>query len=186
MSPRYWYCFGYLSLRLVPNGKRPSKYLGLASCMYNTVSMLERLTTEQTNPESGDLDELSTIQQLEIMNAADAQVAEAVRRELARIAAAVDAIGAALGAGGSLTYIGAGTSGRLGVLDAAECPPTFGVPPELVRGIMAGGEKALTQSLERVEDDPAAGARDLERSGFSKGDVLVGIAASGRTPYVLG
>jgi len=154
--------------------------------MYNTVSMLERLTTEQTNPESGDLDELSTIQQLEIMNAADAQVAEAVRRELARIAAAVDAIGAALGAGGSLTYIGAGTSGRLGVLDAAECPPTFGVPPELVRGIMAGGEKALTQSLERVEDDPAAGARDLERSGFSKGDVLVGIAASGRTPYVLG
>jgi len=147
--------------------------------------MLEKLLTEQSNPESHELDQCSTLRLLEIMNAADAQVAEAVHRELPRIAAAVEAIAAALEAGGSLIYIGAGTSGRLGVLDAAECPPTFGVPPELVRGIMAGGERALTQSLEGVEDDPAAGARDLERSGFGKGDVLVGIAASGRTPYVL-
>ena len=147
--------------------------------------MLEKLLTEQSNPESRELDQCSTLQLLEIMNAADAQVAEAVRRELPRIAAAVQAIAAALEAGGSLIYIGAGTSGRLGVLDAAECPPTFGVPPGLVRGIMAGGERALTQSLEGVEDDPAAGARDLERYGFRPGDVLVGIAASGRTPDVL-
>ena len=147
--------------------------------------MLEKLLTEQSNPESHELDQCSTLRLLEIMNAADAQVAEAVHRELPRIAVAVEAVAAALEAGGSLIYIGSGTSGRLGVLDAAECPPTFGVPPGLVRGIMAGGERALTQSVEGVEDDPGAGARDLERSGFRKGDVLVGIAASGRTPYVL-
>ena len=148
--------------------------------------MLEKLLTEQSNPESSELDQCSTRQLLEIMNAADAQVAEAVQREIPRIAAAVDAIAAALEAGGSLTYLGAGTSGRLGVLDAAECPPTFGVPQSLVRGIMAGGNGALTQSLEGVEDDPAAGAQDLAGSGFGKGDVVVGITASGRTPYVLG
>ena len=148
--------------------------------------MLERLLTEQTNPESRHLDQFSTVQLLEVMNAADAQVAAAVAQEIPRIAAAVDAIAAALERGGSLIYIGAGTSGRLGVLDAAECPPTFGVPPELVRGIMAGGERALAQSIEGVEDDPEAGARDLEAAGFGPKDVLVGIAASGRTPYVLG
>jgi len=154
--------------------------------MYNTVSMLERLTTEQTNPESRHLDELSTVRLLEVMNAADAEVAATVAQEVPRIAAAIDAIGHILESGGSLTYIGAGTSGRLGVLDASECPPTFGVPPELVRGIMAGGDRALTHAVEGVEDDPAAGARDLEASGFGSGDVLVGISASGRTPYVLG
>ena len=148
--------------------------------------MLERLLTEQSDPGSRHLDQCSTLQLLEIMNAADAQVAEAVHRELPHVSAAVEAIAAAIEAGGSLTYIGAGTSGRLGILDAAECPPTFGVSPDLVRGIIAGGERALTQSLEGVEDDPAGGMRDLERSGFGKGDVLVGIAASGRTPYVLG
>ncbi|HEY2843535.1 MAG TPA: N-acetylmuramic acid 6-phosphate etherase [Bryobacteraceae bacterium] len=148
--------------------------------------MLERLLTEQSNPESRDLDRCSTLRMLEIMNAADAQVAEAVHRELPRIAAAIDVVSAALGTGASLTYLGAGTSGRLGVLDAAECPPTFGVPPSLVRAIIAGGEGALSHSIEGVEDDPAAGARDLEQSGFHSGDVLVGIAASGRTPYVLG
>jgi N-acetylmuramic acid 6-phosphate etherase len=162
--------------------------------MYNTVSdllpglqtMLERLLTEQTNPESRNLDEFSTVHLLEIMNTADAGVAAAVAQELPRIAAAADAIAGALERGGCLVYIGAGTSGRLGVLDAAECPPTFGVPPELVRGIIAGGEPALAHSLEGVEDDPAAGARDLEASGFGAGDALVGISASGRTPYVLG
>lgn len=148
--------------------------------------MLERLLTEQTNPESRNLDELSTVQQLEIMNAADAQVAAAVAHEIPRIAAAVEAIATALEHGGSLIYLGAGTSGRLGVLDAAECPPTFGVPPNLVRGVMAGGERALTHSSEGVEDDPDAGARALEAGGFGPGDVLVGISASGRTPYVLG
>jgi N-acetylmuramic acid 6-phosphate etherase len=148
--------------------------------------MLERLTTEQTNPESRRLDGFSMVQVLETMNAADAQIAAAVAQEIPRIAAAAEAITTALGSGGSLTYIGAGTSGRLGVLDAAECPPTFGVPPELVRGIMAGGEPALAHAVEGIEDDPLAGARDLEASGFGTGDVLVGISASGRTPYVLG
>ncbi|MCU1335943.1 MAG: glucokinase regulatory-like protein [Bryobacterales bacterium] len=148
--------------------------------------MLERLLTEQSNPESRNLDELSLVHLLEIMNAADAQVSAAVAREIPRIAAAAEAIAAALERGGSLVYIGAGTSGRLGVLDAAECPPTFGVPRGLVRGIMAGGETALTSAVEGVEDDASAGARDLEASGFGPGDVLVGISASGRTPYVLG
>ena len=148
--------------------------------------MLERLLTEQNNSASRHLDEFSTLELLEVMNAADAQVAAAIQRELARIAAAVQAIVAALEGGGHLIYIGAGTSGRLGVLDASECPPTFGVPRELVRGVMAGGERALTQSLEGVEDDVAAGVRDLESSGFRPGDALVGISASGRTPYVLG
>ncbi|MBZ5631640.1 MAG: N-acetylmuramic acid 6-phosphate etherase [Acidobacteriia bacterium] len=148
--------------------------------------MLERLLTEQTNPDSGNLDDLSTVKLLEIMNAADAHVAAAVALEIPRIAAASLAIVTALESGGSLVYVGAGTSGRLGVLDAAECPPTFGVRADLVRGIMAGGEHALAHSLEGVEDDPAAGARDLEAAGFGPGDVLVGISASGRTPYVLG
>jgi N-acetylmuramic acid 6-phosphate etherase len=148
--------------------------------------MLERLPTEQTNPESRHLDEFSMAHLLEVMNAADAQVAGAVALEIPHIAAAADAITAALERGGSLLYIGAGTSGRLGVLDAAECPPTFGVRPELVRGLIAGGERALAHSLEGVEDDPQAGARDLEAAGFGPGDVLVGISASGRTPYVLG
>ncbi len=120
------------------------------------------------------------------MNAGDAEVPAAVAREVERIARAVDAIAAALERGGHLVYIGAGTSGRLGVLDASECPPTFDVPPELVRGIIAGGERALVRASETSEDDPEAGARDLLESGFGPGDVLVGIAASGRTPYVLG
>ena len=148
--------------------------------------MLERLLTEQANPDSRNLDEFSTVKLLEIMNAADAQVATAVAQEIPRIAAAAEAIARALESGGALLYIGAGTSGRLGVLDAAECPPTFGVLPELVRGIIAGGERALAHSLEGVEDDPAAGARDLETAGFGPRDILVGITASGRTPYVLG
>jgi N-acetylmuramic acid 6-phosphate etherase len=162
--------------------------------MYNTVSgrhsapqnMLERLLTEQINPESRSLDQVSMVRLLEIMNAADAHVAPAVAQEVPRIAAAAQAIADTLERGGRLIYQGAGTSGRLGVLDASECPPTFGVPPELVRGIMAGGEHALVHSLEGVEDDPDTGARDLAAVGFGPGDVLVGISASGRTPYVLG
>jgi len=154
--------------------------------MYNTVSMFQLRTTEQSNPESNHLDELSMVKLLELMNAADAQVAAAVVREIPRITAVCQAIVTALESGGSLIYMGAGTSGRLGVLDAAECPPTFGVPPGLVRAIIAGGERALAHSLEGVEDDAVAGARDLEAAGFGRGDVLVGISASGRTPYVLG
>jgi len=153
--------------------------------------MLDGLSTEQTLPGSAQLDQLTTGEVLALMNLADAEIAEAVRRELPRIARAIDAIAAALDpasakGSGRLAYIGAGTSGRLGVLDASECPPTFGVPPDLVRGIIAGGMDALSKASEASEDDPAAGAADLAASGFRKNDVLVGISASGRTPYVLG
>jgi N-acetylmuramic acid 6-phosphate etherase len=144
------------------------------------------LATEQGHAASQHLDQLSTLDVLALMNAADAEIAAAVAREIPRIGLAVDAIAGALQRGGHLVYIGAGTSGRLGVLDASECAPTFSVPKDLVRGIIAGGEAALTQASEASEDDPAAGARDLMASGFGSGDVLVGIAASGRTPYVLG
>ncbi len=142
--------------------------------------------TELPHPGSGALDRLSTAEILTLMNGADSAVPAAVAREIPRISSAVDAIVAALDRGGRLTYLGAGTSGRLGVLDASECPPTFNVPPDLVRGIIAGGESALVRSSEAAEDDPEAGARDLIASGFTKSDVLIGIAASGRTPYVLG
>lgn len=148
--------------------------------------MLERLLTEQPNPASESIDALPSEDVLRIINAEDRRVAEAVEREIPAIAKAVDAIVAAFERGGRLFYIGAGTSGRLGVLDASECPPTFSVPPETVQGIIAGGEAALTRSTESTEDDPAIGARDLLQRGFTSADVLVGIAASGRTPYVLG
>jgi N-acetylmuramic acid 6-phosphate etherase len=148
--------------------------------------LLERLLTEQVNPASENIDAQPTARILEIINGEDGQVAAAVAREIPAIARAVDAIVAAIERGGRLFYIGAGTSGRLGVLDAAECPPTFGADPDLVQGIMAGGERALAHATETTEDDPAFGARDLGERGFTAGDVLVGIAASGRTPYVLG
>jgi N-acetylmuramic acid 6-phosphate etherase len=148
--------------------------------------MLNKLLTEQAYAASARIGEMSTVEMLAVMNAADAGIAAAVEQEIPRIAAAVEAIAARLDRGGHLTYIGAGSSGRLGVLDAAECPPTFNVPPELVRGIIAGGEKALSRASEKTEDDPEAGVRDLLASGFGPGDALVGIAASGRTPYVLG
>jgi N-acetylmuramic acid 6-phosphate etherase len=148
--------------------------------------MLNELLTEQPNSSSARIGELETTEMMAVMNAADAEISAAVALEIPRIAAAVDAIAARLDLGGHLTYIGAGTSGRLGVLDASECPPTFNVPPDLVRGIIAGGERALTSATEASEDDPESGARDLLASGFGPGDALVGIAASGRTPYVLG
>lgn len=148
--------------------------------------MLENLLTEQPNPASEGIDALPTAEILRVINNEDRKVAEAVARELDSIERAADAIVGAFERGGHLVYIGAGTSGRLGVLDAAECPPTFNVPPEMVRGIIAGGKGALARATETTEDDPAIGSRDLERSGFSAKDVLVGIAASGRTPYVLG
>jgi N-acetylmuramic acid 6-phosphate etherase len=123
---------------------------------------------------------------LRIINEEDAKVAASVAHEIPQIARAVDAIVAAIQRGGRLFYIGAGTSGRLGVLDASECPPTFSVPPDLIQGIIAGGEAALSRATEASEDDPQAGMRDLADRGFNPKDVLVGIAASGRTPYVLG
>jgi N-acetylmuramic acid 6-phosphate etherase len=147
---------------------------------------LAALLTEQPNPAAADIDKLSTLDMLGVINAEDRKVAESVRLEIPRIAKAVDAIVDALGKGGSLFYIGAGTSGRLGVLDAAECPPTFNVSPDLVQGIIAGGDAALARATETTEDDPAIGVRDLQARGFRQRDVLCGIAASGRTPYVLG
>src|SRR5258708_21723109 len=148
--------------------------------------MLEKLLTEQPNPASVSIDTLPTEQALRIINAEDQKVAAAVEREIPAIARAVDAIVAALEKGGRLFYLGAGTSGRLGVLDASEIPPTFSAPPEMVQGIIAGGESALSRATETTEDDPAIGVRDLLARGFRASDVLCGIAASGRTPYVLG
>lgn len=157
-------------------------------------SPLAALPTEGRNPASEHIDELPTLRMLEIINDEDAKVASAVRAELPAIARAVDAIAERFGRGGRLFYIGAGTSGRLGVLDASECPPTFSVPAELVQGIIAGGDRALRLSSEHSEDSREEGACDLAAAGFAgasadgtpKPDTLVGIAASGRTPYVLG
>jgi N-acetylmuramic acid 6-phosphate etherase len=149
-------------------------------------SVLEHLLTEQPNPASEGIDARPTEEILRVINQEDRQVPEAVRGVIPAIARAVDAIVARLRSGGRLFYLGAGTSGRLGALDAAECPPTFNVPPDLVQGIIAGGEPALARATEVSEDDPATGARDLVGRGFTASDVLVGIAASGRTPYVLG
>ncbi len=147
---------------------------------------LAALLTEQANPASANIDKLSTEEMLRVISREDRKVAEAVAAEIPRIALAVEGIVEAFRKGGRLYYIGAGTSGRLGVLDAAECPPTFNVPPDLVQGIIAGGGAALSRATETTEDDPAIGVRDLDARGFRSGDVLCGIAASGRTPYVLG
>ena len=144
------------------------------------------LLTEQPNPATAEIDRLPTEAMLRLMNEEDRRVPDSITPELPKIALAVDAIVERLRHGGRLFYIGAGTSGRLGVLDAAECPPTFNVPPDMVQAILAGGESAFWQASEASEDDPAAGARDLDARSFGAGDVLVGIAASGRTPYVLG
>lgn len=147
---------------------------------------LAALLTEQANPQSAQIDRLGTEAMLRVIGAEDRKVADAVAAEIPQIARAVDGIVEAFGRGGRLFYIGAGTSGRLGVLDAAECPPTFNVSPDLVQGIIAGGEPALARATETTEDDPAIGVRDLHARGFRPADVLCGIAASGRTPYVLG
>src|SRR5580658_7908379 len=149
-------------------------------------SQLGELATEARNPASARLDELSTLEMLGVINDEDAKVAAAVRDELPAIARAVDAIADRFQRGGRLFYIGAGTSGRLGVLDASECPPTFSVPADLVQGLIAGGDRALRLSSEHSEDSPEEGAHDLKAARFAAGDALVGIAASGRTPYVLG
>jgi N-acetylmuramic acid 6-phosphate etherase len=149
-------------------------------------SQLGTLATEARNPASSHLDELSTLEMLGVMNDEDARVAAAVRAELPVIARAVDIIAERFSKGGRLFYIGAGTSGRLGVLDASECPPTFSVPADLVQGLIAGGDRALRLSSEHSEDSHEEGAHDLAAAGFAAGDALVGIAASGRTPYVLG
>lgn len=147
---------------------------------------LRLLPTETRNPRSGKLDELSTLNMLRVMNDEDASVAAALRDVLPQLAQAVDAVSARFDKGGRLFYVGAGTSGRLGVLDASECPPTFSVPPGLFVGLIAGGDLALRRSYESSEDSPEAGAADLAEYKLTAADTVCGIAASGRTPYVLG
>lgn len=147
---------------------------------------LSQMITEGRNPASQNIDELSTEAMLRVINDEDKKVALAVEAIVPQIAAAVDAICAAFKAGGRLIYCGAGTSGRLGILDASECPPTFGTPREQVIGLIAGGHTAILQAVENAEDNREQGAQDLKDIHFSRHDVLVGIAASGRTPYVLG
>lgn len=147
---------------------------------------LGQLITEQRNPATLTLDELATLDLVTAINVEDARVAAAVEASLYEIAACVDAAAAALAAGGRLIYTGAGTSGRLGVLDASECPPTFGVGPGQVVGVIAGGDFALRHSVEGAEDDDALGATDLQALGLGPDDVVIGIAASGRTPYTIG
>lgn len=142
--------------------------------------------TEQENPRTAQISFLPTEEILRLMNEEDARVAEAVARVLPEVVTAVDGVVARLDKGGRLFYIGTGTSGRLGVLDAAECSPTFGVSPELVQGIIAGGYEACYRAVEASEDSAEAGAHDLQTRGFTKQDALVGIAASGRTPYTVG
>ena len=152
----------------------------------NLLQTLSTLITEQRNPNSMHVDSLSVLEIVRLMNEEDKQVPLAIEKCLPQIAQAVECIVAAFQQGGRLVYIGAGTSGRLGVLDASECPPTFGVSPEMVKGIIAGGERALRHPIEGAEDSKAQAVVDLQTIQFSSKDVLVGIAASGRTPYVIG
>lgn len=152
----------------------------------NLLNTLAQLITEQRNPHTMNIDTLSALEIVQKMNDEDQKVALAVRENLPQIALAVEKIVHAFQKGGRLVYIGAGTSGRLGVLDASECPPTFGVPAEMVVGIIAGGERALRHPIEGAEDNKEAGVLDLQAVNFTEKDVLVGIAASGRTPYVIG
>ena len=152
----------------------------------NLLQTLSTLITEQRNPNSMHVDSLSALEIVQLMNKEDKQVPLAIEKCLPQIAQAVECIVAAFQQGGRLAYIGAGTSGRLGVLDASECPPTFGVSPEMVKGIIAGGERALRHPIEGAEDSKTHAVVDLQTIQFSSKDVLVGIAASGRTPYVIG
>jgi len=144
------------------------------------------MITESVNPESLDIDQKDSLGIVQIMNRNDQQVALAVEKVLPDVALAVDRIVEAFRNGGRLFYIGAGTSGRLGIVDASECPPTFGVEPELVQGIIAGGNEAVFQAKEFAEDDPLQGWLDLQARGFNAKDIVVGLATSGRTPYTCG
>jgi N-acetylmuramic acid 6-phosphate etherase len=147
---------------------------------------MKMTTTEQINPNTTGIDKLPTIEALRIINDEDKKVAEAVEKVLPAIARAVDAIVERFERGGRLFYIGAGTSGRLGVLDASECGPTFGVSPDMVQGVIAGGYEACHAAVEASEDDREAGAKDLQARGLTANDAVVGVAASGRTPYTIG
>jgi N-acetylmuramic acid 6-phosphate etherase len=148
-------------------------------------SQMERRLTELRNPASRNLDRMTALQIVRVMNREDRKVAAAVGRELPSIARAVDAIVARMQTGGRLIYVGAGSSGRIAVVDASECPPTFGTSPGLVRALIAGGKKAMTKPVEGAEDSRANGVRDLKRLNLKAADTVVGIAASGSTPYVV-
>ena len=149
-------------------------------------SDINQLTTEGRNPASNDLDEMSILAIAQLMNQEDAKVSQSITPELPQIAAAIALIVTAFKANGRLIYMGAGTSGRLGVLDAAECVPTFGTEPEMVQGLIAGGAQAMTVAVEGAEDNPNLGAQDLKDLALTANDAVVGLAASGRTPYVIG
>lgn len=150
------------------------------------LTALGQMITEQRNPNSMNIDSLSALEIIKLINNEDKLVPQVVEKCLPQIALAVEHIVRAFQQGGRLVYVGAGTSGRLGVLDASECPPTYGVPPEMVVGIIAGGERALRHPIEGAEDNAEQGKLDLQNIYFSANDILVGIAASGRTPYVIG
>lgn len=147
---------------------------------------LHQLQTEMCNAASERLDQMSALEIVSLMNEEDEKVAHAVRQVLPQVAKAVEMIVQAMEHGGRLLYFGAGTSGRLGVLDASECPPTYGTDPSLVRGIIAGGPAAMSEAVEGAEDSPELGCEDVKRAAVNSHDVVVGIAASGRTPYVRG
>ncbi|HYH05139.1 MAG TPA: N-acetylmuramic acid 6-phosphate etherase, partial [Bacillota bacterium] len=154
--------------------------------MDNPRIIMAKMTTEGCNQNSLALDTLATVDIVKLINAEDRTVADAVAQETTNIAQAVDLIVTALQSGGRLLYVGAGTSGRLGILDASEAPPTFGVEPGLIQGVIAGGREAVFQAVENCEDDSERGAADLEELAVDDRDIVVGIAASGRTPYVIG
>ena len=147
---------------------------------------LGKLTTESRNQNTLDIDKVSTIEMLTKINEEDKKVAIAVEKEIPQIANAIDATVERMQSGGRLIYIGAGTSGRLGILDASECPPTYGVSEELVQGVIAGGHKAIFRAQEGAEDSKELAVKDLKERNLNENDVVVGIAASGRTPYVIG
>lgn len=151
----------------------------------NTIK-LENLTTESRNSSSLNIDKVSTLDMVKIINNEDKKVALAVEKELVKIAEAIDGIVSGIQKGGRLIYIGAGTSGRLGILDASECPPTYGVSEELVQGIIAGGTEAIFRAKEGAEDSKELAIEDLKSKNITENDTIVGLAASGRTPYVIG
>ena len=147
---------------------------------------LSVLDTEKTNPATAEIDRMNPLEIVQVINSEDAKVAQAIEQVLPQIARAIEAIATRLRRGGRLVYAGAGTSGRLGALDAAECPPTFNISPEIIVGCIAGGSYVLTQAHEDLEDSVTAGQADMERLGITEADAVVGITASGRTPYALG
>ena len=145
-----------------------------------------RLRTEERNPKTMNIDKMSSVEMIQVMNDENYCVPKAIDTQIEQIAAAVDVIAESMINGGSMIYVGAGTSGRLGIVDASECPPTFGVKPELVRGIIAGGEKAMFSAVEGAEDDAEMGKKAIDEDGVKAGDVVVGLSAAGRAPFVLG